>query len=122
MESEHPVFLRTVLQSARAEYWELEQGHVSRDRAGVERPSSVDFTHPVLLQYARAGELTLERVPLLHVRSSGETCARAGLCFSEYSETVFFSTSLHPHPILGMLRPSFRHLIEDIDVEHSEAT
>ena len=24
---------------------------------------------------------TLERVPLLHVRSSGETCARTGLCF-----------------------------------------
>ena len=33
-------------------------------RVGVERPSSGDFTHPVLLQYARAGYLTLERVPL----------------------------------------------------------
>ncbi|KAF5930051.1 hypothetical protein HYC85_030924, partial [Camellia sinensis] len=37
----------------------------------LERASSGDFTHPVLLQYARAGKLTLERVPLLHVRSSG---------------------------------------------------
>ena len=55
----------------------------------LERASSGDFTHPVLLQYARAGKFTLERVPLLHVCSSGETCARAGLCFSENSETVF---------------------------------
>ena len=57
----------------------------------LERASSGDFTHPVLLQYARAGKLTLERVPLLHDRSSGETCARAGLCFSENLETVFWS-------------------------------
>ena len=42
-----------------------------------ERASSGDFTYPVLLQYARAGKFTLERVPLFHDRSSGETCARA---------------------------------------------
>ena len=84
----------------------------------LERASSGDFTHPVLLQYARAGKFTLERVPLLHDRSSGETCARAGLCFSE---NAFKCTSLHPHPILGILRPSLRHLNEDIDVEHTEA-
>ena len=30
----------------------------------LERASSGDFTHPVLLQYARAGKFTLERVPL----------------------------------------------------------
>ena len=80
--------------------------------------SSVDFTHPVLLQYARAGKFTLERVPLLHYRSSGESCARAELCFSEYA---FKCASLDPHPILGILRPSLRHLIEDIEVEHTEA-
>ena len=51
--------------------WALERRHVSHDRAGIKRPSSGDFTHPVLLQYARAGKLTLERVPLLHDRSSG---------------------------------------------------
>ena len=57
----------------------------------LERAASGDFTHPVLSQYARAGKFTLERVPLLHVRSSGETWARAGLCFSENFETVFRS-------------------------------
>ena len=80
----------------------------------LERASSGDFTHPVLLQYARAGKFTLERVPLLHDRSSGDTCARAWLCFSE---NAFKCASLHPHPILGILRPSLRHLNEDIDVE-----
>ena len=39
----------------------------------LERAASGDFTHPVLLQYARAGKFTLVRVPLLHNRSSGET-------------------------------------------------
>ena len=76
----------------------------------LERASSGDFTHPVLLQYARADKFTLERVPLLHVRSSGETCARAGRCVSE---NAFKWASLHPHPILGILRPSLRHLVED---------
>ena len=35
----------------------------------LERAASGDFTHPVLLQYARAEKFTLERVPLLYVRS-----------------------------------------------------
>mgnify|MGYP003702403831 CR=1 FL=1 len=87
----------------------------------LERASSGDFTRPVLSQYARAGKFTLERVPLLHVRSSGETCARAGLCLSENPENAFKCASLHPHPILGIFRPSLRHLVEDIDVEHTEA-
>ena len=87
----------------------------------LERASSGDFTHPVLLQYARAGKFTLERVPLLHVRSSGETWARAGLCFSENPENAFKCAFLHPHPILGILRPSLRHLDEDIVVEHTKA-
>ena len=30
---------------------------------------------------------------------------------------MFLSASLHPHSILGILRPSLRHLNEDIDVE-----
>ena len=115
------IFLNTVLQSARAEDWALERRHVSQARAGGERPSSGDFPHPVLLQYARAGYLTLERVPLLHDRSSGETCTRAGLCFSEKSENAFKRASLHPHPILSTLRPSLRHLHEGVDVEHTEA-
>ena len=57
VESEHLVFLCTVLQSARAEDWAFERSHVSQARAGVERrfhPSST-FT----------------------VRSSGEVDARA---------------------------------------------
>ena len=83
-------------------------------RLKLERASSGDFTHPVLLQYARGGKLTLERVPLLHVRSSGT------LFFWNFWN-CFLSTSLHPRPILGILRPSLRHLIEGIDVEHTEA-
>ena len=107
----------TVLQSARAEYWALERSHVSSSsgrRAGIS---------PIQYLYS-----TLERESLrsseylcLPVRSSGETWARAGLCFSENSENAFKCTSLHPHPILGILRPSLRHLVEVIDVEHTEA-
>ena len=52
---------------------------------------------------------------------AGETWARAGLCFSENSWNCFLITSLHPYLILGILRPSLRHLNEDIDVEHTEA-
>mgnify|MGYP003703562855 CR=1 FL=1 len=76
----------SVVLDARAEACVLRS---SGRRAPVERPSSGDFTPPVHLQYARAGDLPLERVPLLHVRSSGETCARAGLCITENSETAF---------------------------------
>ena len=87
----------------------------------LERESSGYFTNLVLLQYARAGKLTLERVPLLHVRSSGGNLRSSGTLFSENSENAFKSAFLHPHPILGILRPSLRHLNEDIDVEHTMA-
>ena len=112
-ESEHPVSLHcfTVRSSGGL-------GARAESCLTLERESSGDFTHPVLLQNARVGKFTLERVPLLHDRSSGETWARAGLCFSE---NAFKRTSLHPHPILGILRPSLRHLNEYIDVEHTDA-
>lgn len=59
------------LQSAQAEECTLERRLESHARAGVKRPSSVNFEHPILLPFARAGDLPLERRPLLHVRSSG---------------------------------------------------
>ena len=34
---------------------------------------------------------------------------------------LLLRTSLHPHPILGILRPSLRRLVEDIDIENTEA-
>ncbi|KAF5955399.1 hypothetical protein HYC85_008255 [Camellia sinensis] len=47
----------------------------------LERESSGDFTHPVLLQYARAEKFTLERVPLLRDRSSGGNLRSSGTLF-----------------------------------------
>ena len=67
VESEHPVFALhcfTVRSSGGA-------GARAESCLKLERAASGDFTHPVLLQYTRAGELTLERVPLLHDRASG---------------------------------------------------
>ena len=70
-------------------YGPLERRHVSHDRAGVERPSSGDFTHPVLLQYARAGKLTLERVPYCMSARAGKTALERVSVFSETSKTAF---------------------------------
>ena len=107
----------TVLQSARAEDWALERSLVSSSsgrRAGIS---------PIQYFYS-----TLERKSL---RSSVYLCcmtARAGKpalerdsVFLINSGNAFTSASLHPHPILGILRPSLRHLNEDIDVEHTKA-
>ena len=70
----------------------------------------------------RSSEVSLARAnPLiLQARSSEGSLTRARPLFSATFEKCFLSTSLHPHPILGILRPSLRHLNEDIDVEHTE--
>ena len=92
-------------------------GVMSQARAGVERrfhPSSTFTVRSSGKVYARA--CTFVSCPLErgNMRSSG-------ILFFWKLRDCFLITSLHPHPILGILRPSLRHLIEDIDVEHTEA-
>ncbi|KAF5959386.1 hypothetical protein HYC85_000595 [Camellia sinensis] len=85
------------------------------------------FVLPALytvLMSARAKELTLEREIVSYARAGVERPIEREFhlsstfdCFAVRSS----GASLHPHSILGILRPSLRHLNEDIDVEPHRA-
>ena len=55
----------------------------------LERASSGDFTHPVLLQYARAGNFALERVPLFACTLERGNLSSSGTLFFWKSWTCF---------------------------------
>ena len=94
-------------------------------RATIERRSRVNSQHPVFFSVfadrSSGGFLARAKPLILDLRSSGESLARAKLLFSAYFAKYFLRVFLHPHPILGILRPSLRHLDEDIIVEHTKA-
>ena len=116
VESEHPASLCTVLLSARAEDWALER-RLSQARACVERrfhPSSTFTVRSSGKVYARACTFVSWPLERGNLRSSGT------LFFWKFWN-CFLIASLHPHPILGIVRPSLRHLNEDIVVEHAKA-
>ena len=109
--------LCTVLQSARAEDWALERRFESQARASVEwrfHPSSTFTVRSSGKVDARACTFVACPLEWVNLRSSGN------LFFWKFWNS-FQIASLHPHPILGIIRPSLRHLNEDIDVEHTKA-
>ena len=107
----------TVHQSARAEEVTLERRTRWHARAGVERRFHLSST----FWSARAVKWTLERGPLFACPLERGNLRSSGTLFHWKFWKCFLNISLHPHPILGILRPSLRHLNEDIDVEHTEA-
>ena len=111
---------------ARAKDSPLERAPLSR--APLERPSSDHRAQNHSIQYfycfadrSSEGFLARAKPLILDLRSSVESLARARLLFSAKFAKCFLSVFLHPHPILGILRPSLRHLDEDIVVEHTKA-
>ena len=78
--------------------------------------SSIQYFYSTLERESWRSSVCLVVCPLerVNLRSSGN------LFFWKF-RNCFLITSLHPHPILGILRPSLRHIVEDIDVEHTEA-
>ena len=93
----------------------------SDHRATIARKISASSIFTVSTDRSSEGLLARAKPLILDFRSSEESLARARILFSAKFTKCFLSAFLHPHPILGILRPSLRHLNEDIDVEHTKA-
>ena len=89
----------------------------SEHRATIARKKSASSIFTVSTDRSSEGFLARAKPLILEARSSEGRLARARLLFSANSAKCFLSVFLHPHPILGILRPSLRHLNEDLDVE-----
>ena len=93
----------------------------SDHRATIARKITASSIFTVSTDRSSEGFLARAKPLILDFCSSEESLARARLLFSAKFAKCFLSVFLHPHPILGILRPSLRHLDEDIVVEHTKA-
>ena len=89
----------------------------SEHRATITRKITASSIFTVSSDRSSEGSLARAKPLILEARSSEGRLAQANRLFSATFEKCLPTVFLHPHLILGILRPSLRHLNEDLDVE-----